>query len=122
MPRRSLPTARRTANSNRLTTSRKCQAWMWTRLKRKKTVSCFDRVIGLLLTVVGTCAADAEFFEKKIRPLLAEKCYSCHSSKSKVPMGGLRLDTMSAILKGGDTGPAVKPGDKESLLLRAVSY
>jgi hypothetical protein len=95
---------------------------MWTRLKRKKTVSCFDRVIVLLLTVAGTCAADVEFFEKKIRPLLAEKCYSCHSSKSKTPMGGLRLDTMNAILKGGDTGPAVKPGDKESLLLRAVSY
>ena len=78
--------------------------------------------LGLLLLVATPCLADVEFFEKKIRPLLAEKCYACHSAKQKTPMGGLRLDSLAAILKGGDTGPAVRPGDRESLLLRAVSY
>ncbi|MEX2262139.1 MAG: PSD1 and planctomycete cytochrome C domain-containing protein [Bryobacteraceae bacterium] len=79
------------------------------------------RALGLLLTLAVACSAD-EFFEKKIRPVLVEQCYACHSAQSKTPMGGLRLDSMGALLKGGDTGPAVKPGDKNSLLLRAISY
>ena len=51
-----------------------------------------------------------EFFEKKIRPVLATNCYGCHSSKLKTPMGGLTLDTKAGILKGGDSGPAIVPG------------
>src|SRR5262245_32639361 len=65
----------------------------------------------------------AEFFEKKIRPVLVEKCYLCHSAESATPMGGLRLDTASGLLKGGDTGPALVPGNPEkSLLNKAISY
>src|SRR5262249_50971389 len=64
-----------------------------------------------------------EFFEKKIRPVLATNCYGCHSSKLKSPMGALVLDTKSGMLKGGVSGPAIVPGKPaESLLLRALRY
>ncbi len=67
-------------------------------------------------------AEDLEFFEKKIRPILAEHCYSCHSSAKK-QRAGLMLDSKAALYKGGDTGPVLVPGQPErSLLLRAVGY
>lgn len=68
-------------------------------------------------------AEQIEFFEKGIRPILVEKCYSCHSAQSPMAMGGLRLDTADSILKGGDSGPAIVPGAPEkSLLIKAVAY
>src|SRR5262245_22251036 len=67
--------------------------------------------------------AEREFFEKRVRPLLVENCHSCHSAAAKKQRGGLHLDSRAAILKGGDTGPAVVPGKPEaSLLLRAIRY
>src|SRR5262245_25786179 len=61
-----------------------------------------------------------EFFEKKIRPILAEHCYGCHSQNAKKLKGGLLLDSRAGILKGGDSGPAVVPGKPDaSLLVRA---
>jgi len=64
-----------------------------------------------------------EFFEKRVRPLLAERCYKCHSSKAKSIKGRLRLDSRAAVLAGGDTGPAVVPGQAaKSLLIDAVRY
>src|SRR6266550_3146318 len=58
-----------------------------------------------------------EFFEKKIRPVLVEKCYACHSAKAAQPMGGLRLDTRD----GART--AIEPGDPaRSKLITAISY
>ena len=63
------------------------------------------------------------FFEQKVRPLLAEKCYSCHSVEAKKQKGGLLLDSRDSILKGGESGPAAAEGRaKESLLVRAVHY
>jgi mono/diheme cytochrome c family protein len=60
-----------------------------------------------------------EFFETKVRPVLAEKCFACHGPKKQ--RGGLRLDGRTATLTGGDNGPAVVPGKPdESLLLKAV--
>ncbi len=68
-------------------------------------------------------ADDFEFFEQRIRPVLVENCYKCHSSGSEKVKGGLLLDTKEGILKGGDTGPAVVPGNPEgSLLIKAVRY
>jgi len=81
---------------------------------------------GLLLSAapadeVKPSAAQVEFFEKTIRPLLANQCFSCHSSEKQ--RGKLRLDSRENILRGGDQGPAVIPGKPdESLLLRAVTY
>jgi hypothetical protein len=61
------------------------------------------------------------FFEKHIRPLLVRECYECHAATSKQIEGGLTLDTREGIRKGGDSGPAVVPGDvAKSLLLKAV--
>ena len=64
-----------------------------------------------------------EFFEKRIRPLLVEKCYRCHSSDSKKVRGGVLLDTRAGWLRGGDRGPSIVPGiPDESLLIEAVEY
>ena len=64
-----------------------------------------------------------EFFEKRVRPLLIERCHACHSREAPSPMGGLRLDSAAAMLAGGSRGPAVTPGSpQESLLIRAVSF
>jgi hypothetical protein len=63
-------------------------------------------------------ADDREFFEMKVRPVLAASCYDCHTDMRS---GGLRLDSREAMLKGGKSGPAVVPGDPEkSLLIQAV--
>ncbi|HEX7448671.1 MAG TPA: PSD1 and planctomycete cytochrome C domain-containing protein [Pirellulales bacterium] len=65
--------------------------------------------------------ADLEFFEKDIRPLLANHCQKCHGANAQ--KGGLRLDSRAAALTGGDTGPAVVPGQPdESLLIDAINY
>jgi len=67
--------------------------------------------------------AGAQYFEQKVRPLLVEHCYECHSAESKQLGGGLRLDSRAGVLKGGDSGPALHPGKPdESLLIRAVRY
>src|SRR5436190_7822200 len=67
--------------------------------------------------------AGIEFFEKKIRPVLVERCHSCHSAGAAKLKGGLRLDTLETALKGGDTGPAFVAGQPEkSLIVEAVSY
>ena len=64
-----------------------------------------------------------EFFEKKIRPVLVERCYGCHGAEITQPMGGLRLDTAARLRKGGDSGPVITPGDPAaSLLIAAISY
>src|ERR1700733_119010 len=64
-----------------------------------------------------------EFFESRIRPLLSEKCYPCHSAASEKLKGGLRLDFRDGLLEGGDSGPAITPGDPEhSLVVKAVRY
>jgi mono/diheme cytochrome c family protein len=84
--------------------------------------------ITLLLLTVSVHAADTnsaglEFFESKIRPVLAESCYSCHSAKSEKLKGGLKLDTRDAVLKGGDSGPALIAGKPDqSLLIKAIRY
>jgi cytochrome c553/mono/diheme cytochrome c family protein len=67
-------------------------------------------------------AEHVEFFEKKVRPLLVENCQRCHGAATK-QRGNLRLDSRAGVLKGGDDGPAVVPGNPEaSLLLKAVRY
>jgi mono/diheme cytochrome c family protein len=64
--------------------------------------------------------AAIEFFESKVRPILVESCFECHTDDEK---GGLRLDSRDRILKGGESGPAIVVGDPEkSLLVRAVRH
>ncbi|MEX1231168.1 MAG: PSD1 and planctomycete cytochrome C domain-containing protein [Planctomycetaceae bacterium] len=66
-------------------------------------------------------AAQIEFFEERVRPLLAEQCWPCHGSKKQE--SGLRLDSREAILKGGDSGRVAKAGNPdESPLIEAVNW
>ena len=79
------------------------------------------------LVIVGLpnarAAGEFDFFEKEIRPLLHKHCYKCHSTEAEKLKGGLLLDSRQGWESGGDSGPAIVPGDVEgSLLLRAVSY
>jgi len=66
-------------------------------------------------------AAQLKFFESKVRPLLASKCVQCHGAEKQ--KGELRLDSIAAMLKGGESGPAVVPAKpEESLLIEAINY
>jgi Protein of unknown function (DUF1549)/Protein of unknown function (DUF1553)/Planctomycete cytochrome C len=66
-------------------------------------------------------AENERFFEQYVRPVLAERCYSCHGEKKQ--KAGLRVDSLEAILKGGESGPAIAPGKPEqSLLVEAINY
>ena len=68
-------------------------------------------------------AEKSDFFESKVRPLLAQHCYSCHSSQAKKLRAGLRVDSRDALLAGGDGGPALVPGQPEkSRLIEAIAY
>ncbi len=99
----------------------------------------YPLVTGIALAVFQTAAALAvapapavpkaadtrglQFFESRIRPVLSERCYACHSAKSGKSMGGLRLDSAAAIRKGGDSGmslTALQPGGNQ--LLKALHY
>jgi hypothetical protein len=76
---------------------------------------------SLASTGSATAGPEDEFFETRIRPLLAERCFSCHSHTSGKSKGGLKLDRRDTVFRGGDSGPAVMAGQPaESLLLKAV--
>src|SRR5579885_1014765 len=80
------------------------------------------RLLALTLAVAAAghaaTPADAnEFFELKVRPVLANKCYGCHTDSKS---GGLQLDSREHVLKGGNDGPAIIPGDPDHSLLIQV--
>jgi hypothetical protein len=85
-------------------------------------------VAGAVLTLsvgapLSAQTTDVEFFEAKIRPVLVQRCYSCHNSKMAAPKGDLILDTKEGLLKGGTSGPLLVPGKPaESRLLKVLSY
>ena len=67
--------------------------------------------------------ADLEFFEKKVRPLLVEHCYSCHSTGAKKLQAELYVDSRRSLIEGGDSGAALVPGKPDdSLFMEAVRY
>ncbi|MBY0522459.1 MAG: PSD1 and planctomycete cytochrome C domain-containing protein [Gemmataceae bacterium] len=77
--------------------------------------------LGHRASAADADAAGIAFFEAKIRPVLVDQCYSCHSDVKQ--RGGLRLDTRAALLKGGDSGAVVLAGKpNESLLLKALRH
>lgn len=104
------------------------------------SATCDVKVISALILTIGMSAgisaekpqaarseadspAGVEFFEKKIRPILVERCYECHSEESGKRKGGLLLDRREGWHEGGDTGPAVLAGNAdESLVIEAVRY
>src|SRR5215213_9415325 len=89
--------------------------------------------MGLLLLAAPAWAAPAaapkpgsaelEFFEKKIRPVLVSSCYKCHSTEGEKIKGGLLVDTREGLMKGGDSGAAIIPGDpNKSLLIQSIRH
>ena len=85
------------------------------------------RLWTTFLLFTGTAMAEQpdragiEFFENKIRPVLVERCYKCHSDAKKQSKGGLKLDSREQLLKGGEKGPAVIPGNPDrSLIIKAI--
>ncbi len=73
-------------------------------------------------SAAGSPQAGMESFEK-VRPILEQHCYRCHSTAAKKQKGGLLLDSRDGLRKGGDSGPAIVPGKpEESLLLKAVRH
>jgi hypothetical protein len=88
----------------------------------------FARLILVLATLVPRCpgagAAEPDtLFQDRVLPLLARHCHECHSHAAKKSRGDLVLDSVNAILTGGQSGPAIVPGEPEkSLLLRAVRH
>jgi cytochrome c553 len=94
----------------------------------RKSLLCIVAITASsgLLNAAPPDAKGIEFFEKKIRPVLVQQCYSCHSEeaqKNKKLKGGLLLDSQSALLTGGDSGPSIvlkKPA--ESLLYQTLTY
>lgn len=82
-----------------------------------------------LITLASTCHADeltpdqTKFFETKIRPVLIDSCYECHSKKAGQNKGGLTLDTKVGLRQGGNSGPGVVPKNlDESVIWIAVSH
>ncbi|WP_437230854.1 PSD1 and planctomycete cytochrome C domain-containing protein [Planctomicrobium sp. SH661] len=85
---------------------------------------CMFTGLGLGNGVIANDSPSADqlqFFEKQVRPLLAEHCYKCHSGKTA--KGDLRVDSRGQLLLGGESGPAIEPGKPgESLLMQAIRY
>lgn len=86
---------------------------------------------GITLLLAGAAAprraaadpVEDSWFEKKIRPVLVQHCYGCHAADAKSVKGGLRVDHRDGLRIGGDSGPAVVPGDPaKSLLLAALAH
>lgn len=93
---------------------------------RRSVVWCRLLVCACVVWVQGRAAAQSSelqnFFENRIRPILVEHCYECHSAETETA-GGLSLDSRHGLREGGDTGPAIVAGDSgSSLLIRAISY
>jgi cytochrome c553 len=95
-------------------------------LRTSSAVAGLALFCGILLTLASAQeraapgdSAGIEFFERRIRPLLAEHCYQCHNAGKK--RSGLVLENLAGMIKGGERGPAVVPGHPEqSLLVRAI--
>ncbi len=91
-----------------------------------------NKIFSFLLVVCFSASALAEdqtgtaFFEKRIRPVLVQQCYACHSADAQKKgnlKGGLSLDTKAALLSGGESGASIVPGKpEESLLVEAINY
>ena len=92
------------------------------------------KLVYAFITIWITCCTSAswifaqsnpkiEFFESKIRPVLVQHCYECHAADSKMLRGGLLVDSRQGLLEGGESGPAVVPGEpEESLLISALRH
>ncbi len=94
----------------------------------KRTGTLFLILLGVISSAVAGeprqfTDEQLTFFESKIRPVLADRCYECHAAGAKIVQGGLRLDHREGLLKGGDTGAAIVAHKADlSLLIKAMKY
>ena len=80
-------------------------------------------VVSHLAACCLECRADAELFEQQVKPLLIRSCYECHGPDTGNGEGGLRLDSLAGMLRGGQLGPAIVPGEPDrSLLIHSVTH
>ena len=98
--------------------STRAGAWVCLVLMAFFGVPVLDVVAAASVEVTST---QVDYFEKRIRPFLANDCYECHGAKKQ--KGGLRVDSREALRRGGDSGPAVIPGDAgRSLLIQSIRH
>lgn len=91
-------------------------------LNKTLVLNIFASYFFLIASSNYAKAEDFTFFESNIRPILIEHCYECHAEGKKI-RGGLLLDTKTGVLKGGDTGPAIIPGNPDnSLFMKAILH
>ncbi|MEO1979928.1 MAG: DUF1549 domain-containing protein, partial [Fuerstiella sp.] len=87
----------------------------------RRTIQQIILPLTVLAATMLSCAADerGDLFERMIRPILVEQCSACHGDKKQ--NGELRVDSLKSLLQGGDSGPAIVPGQsRQSLLMKAV--
>jgi Protein of unknown function (DUF1553)/Protein of unknown function (DUF1549)/Planctomycete cytochrome C len=85
---------------------------------------CLLLVVSVALSAIAAPEQDGiDLFESKIRPVLAARCYACHSAQAAAVQGGLRLDSADGLHRGGNSGPLIdRANPSASLLLRAISH
>ena len=87
----------------------------------RATIGCIATLATCLAP--SSVAQDGDLFEKRIRPILANRCYPCHGPHAGSGQAGLRLDSLAGMLAGGRSGPAVVPGEAQSsLLIHAINH
>jgi Protein of unknown function (DUF1553)/Protein of unknown function (DUF1549)/Planctomycete cytochrome C len=96
-------------------------------MTRNRRITACLSVLGILGILAaqarGDDGAGIRFFETKIRPVLAENCFGCHGPESGKGKAGLRIDSFESLRRGGNSGPAIVPGDPDaSLLILAVRH
>ena len=78
-------------------------------------------LLALALMMAASTSKDAQFFEKRVAPILKRRCSGCHNAELKD--GGISVFDRASLLNGGPRGPAVLPGDPErSVLVRAIRH
>jgi hypothetical protein len=104
--------------NHKLTDSEIADLTQWVKMGGPWDAAEAAKPVAMLTSAAGSAPAGDEYFESKVRPILAERCGVCHQSRSA---GGLHMVSREAMLKGGDSGPAIVPGDPDkSLLITAI--
>lgn len=101
------------------------QHWLTTSSKIASAIlfACLGQSASADEKIPEPTAEGIKFFEAKIRPVLIDQCYRCHSSEGQAVRGGLSVESRDALLAGGESGPAIVPGDlDQSLLWNAINY
>ena len=94
-----------------------------TGIRGKARVRGFFLAVGIVAAAPSVYGQEDDFFEKQVRPILANNCYPCHGPQSGEGQAGLRLDSLAGMLRGGRSGAALVPGKPDrSLLIHAVNH